>query len=403
MLSRSPTIASFDLDEYTPISDAWTASGKFSHDDTHIVEHNSKTQYFVKGIELSEIVDISFDENNQSHHSFDITDHSLKVAVAEVVGQEILRKFLPDTQPKYGLGITKSDIHRLYIMSERVHDFEKLEPKSLETAIFGKLSVICLFLGETDFKIGNLAQDKSGRPVKIDGDWLLTDFSGRRRDGRHLDMHPKAGRSLPLLDVDAGQKPFNWGDQYKGGVLNLNLTYFKPSLAFNADVIKGIVEGFEEIKNWKEEDIKSFVSQYIFDSALASQMSNLIIERKHAMEVVYENYLQERPEVSIMLRNASIKTSPDSFDVSGVPDMIPDVEVSSSGFIYGTFNKLSHESEKFSGPLRVEDISGISPTVLPIKNIPTSDIANSKKSDISTVIDDDQAAPSNGSNKSPKR
>lgn len=161
---------------------AHTATEKMSHTTHRAKSHKNQQEWFIKRYE----------------------QYLEAVAKREVLAQEILRLFDPN-HPKTKL--VRNELGEIFVASKAIDGAQSLQDIYQNDAMkrqilpnikagvytgFGRVSVLAMFICESDFKVGNIYLDKANRFIKIDGDWCFAPM--REKEMTPAGMPPK----LPL-------------------------------------------------------------------------------------------------------------------------------------------------------------------------------------------------------------
>jgi hypothetical protein len=231
------------------------------------------------------------------------------VALYEAMAQEFFRLIIP-YQPKTRL--SKNKYSDIYILSKGVPDSDSLEklfmndPANVKNKLsagkytgLGRIMMLCLFLQETDAKLGNMLIDKQNRIVKIDGDWC---FSGQINPSKFKEKYSINSidiRNLPFLEAF---KPYNWLDIFCAGKFNSKAYRTNGHTALvshdfnnNPEFRREVNETLLKLLILPHSIIEKFISHFTSNTDIADHMHTLLTSRLEAMraEALEEKSFQQ--------------------------------------------------------------------------------------------------------------
>ncbi len=274
------------------------SAASFKHQTYQVYNPSANEIFFIKDIAS---ISVALDEPAE------IALKQKRIAAAEVAAQNFLHHCLPDTQPAYQIVMIGS---RTFVMSNAVPEFSGglvngkfngLMKESVNLKLFGELSVLCLFLGELDYKTGNIGSGLFGQQrkiLKIDGDYSLGDYTRRSEINMNLDDVISGSRYLPY---PAGTSPYNWVGYKSEGLLlapdSDEALIFNQAMVFNEHVRLGVLSGFEKILTKDKPYFLQLCQQAIgsdnpFANEEVNNLMRILIERQVLIKAGLQRYCE---------------------------------------------------------------------------------------------------------------
>jgi hypothetical protein len=208
------------------------------------------------------------------------------IVLTEVLAGEYFRYIIP-SHPKTRLVMDATD--QAYVLSKEVQGYRSLETidqNELKTKIasgeyygLGEILVTSLVMNEIDLKPSNIGIDKTGRIIKIDGDWCFA----RLRESFY-------DKNFSITESDLNQLPFvtdyyayNLLDLISEGVRNPTSVMVDHDLSnnklfrkeINEAILKNIIQPYEMVEIFVKNYIEPEESALYLATEIFSRLENL--------------------------------------------------------------------------------------------------------------------------------
>ncbi|GEM_PF-3069438 len=211
------------------------------------------------------------------------------IALAEVIGQEVMRFYLPYQPEARRVKPSNHAEHQINLIIKEVLGFRSLlflqnQKDSIREKIkkgeyrgLGKLLILSLFLNEVDLKLDNIGIDEKNRLVNIDGDFK---FACLRRENYTEENSRITTQDFEALPFITDYKPGNWLDYMRwNSELNCSTINDKAEL---------IDEEMKQLASFRQEINEMSLMIMLTPPTLLETLVNSYVDQEEEKEIEFK-------------------------------------------------------------------------------------------------------------------